>query len=123
LPYAVSLAEEHQSQLALLHVVDQPSAGTLNLEEVTASVMGRLKELAPPEAESWCHMEYLVEFGRQFARPAERILEIATDRSSDLIVLGVRPTRGAVSTVTHLTHTTAQHIVAHAACPVLTIRD
>jgi nucleotide-binding universal stress UspA family protein len=123
LTYAVSLAEEHQSQLALLHVIDQPSAGILDSKEVTASVMGRLKALAPPEAESWCHMEYLVEFGRQFARPAERILEIAADRSSDLIVLGVRSTRGALSTVTHLTHTTAQHIVAHAACPVLTIRD
>jgi nucleotide-binding universal stress UspA family protein len=43
-------------------------------------------------------------------------------RAADLIVLGVRPTHGAGSTVTHLSHTTAQHIVAHAACPVLTVR-
>ncbi len=124
LPYAVSLAEEGQSQLALLHVVEQPSASILDLEGVTASLVRRLKELAPPEAESWCHVEFLVEFGhlRQFAPPAEQILEIARERAADLIVLGVRPAHGAVSTVTHLAHTTAQHIVAHAACPVLTIR-
>ncbi len=121
LPYAVSLAEEDQSELALLHVVEQPSAGILDLEGVTASLVQRLKELAPTEAESWCHVECVVGFSHQFAPPAERILEIARERAADLIVLGVRPTHGVV--VTHLAHTTAQHIVAHAACPVLTIRD
>jgi nucleotide-binding universal stress UspA family protein len=124
LPYAISLAEEDQSQLTLLHVVEQPSASILDVEEVTESLVRRLKDLVPPEAQSWCHMEFLVEFGhlRQFAPPAERILEIAREQAADLIVLGARPTHGAVSTVSHLTHTTAQHIVAHAACPVLTIR-
>ncbi|MGA8619597.1 MAG: universal stress protein [Candidatus Sulfotelmatobacter sp.] len=120
LPYAFSLAEEDQAQLGLLHVVEQPSAGILDLEGVTASLVRRLEELAPPEAESWCHVECLVGFSHQFAPPAERILEIARERAADLIVLGVRPAHGGVST--HLDHTTAQHIVAHAVCPVLTIR-
>ncbi len=120
LSYAVSIAEEDQSQLALLHVVEEASAGILDLEEVTASLVRRLKELAPPEAQSWCRVECLVGFSHQFAPPAERVLEIASERGADLIVLGVRPTHGAV--VTHLAHTTAQQIVAHAACPVLTIR-
>ena len=122
LPYAVSLAEEEQSQLALLHVVEQPAAGIIDVEAVTTSVMRRLNELIPPEVEPWCDVECLVEFGRQFAPPADRILEIAKDRAADLIVLGVRPAHGAVTTVTHLAHTTDQHIVAHAACPVLTVR-
>ncbi|MGA8216692.1 MAG: universal stress protein [Candidatus Sulfotelmatobacter sp.] len=122
LPYAISLAEEDQAQLALLHVIEQPPAGILDLDEVRTSVKRRLKELVPPEAEAWCHVECLIEFGRQFAPPAERILEIASTQMADLIVLGVRPTHGAVATVTHLGHTTAQHILAHAASPVLTIR-
>jgi len=122
LPYAISLAEEGQAQLVLLHVVDQPAAGILDLEEVKASLIRRLKELVPPEAEPWCHVECLVEFGRQFSFSAERILEVAAEREADLIVIGARPTHGAVSTVTHLTHTKAQQIVAHAACPVLTVR-
>ncbi len=119
-PYAFSLAEEHQARLALLHVVRQLSVGVAELKEITASMMDRLKALAPPEAESWCHVECLVEFAR-LAPPPERILEIAGDRSSDLVVLGVRP-HAPVSPVTHLVHTTAQHIVAHARCPVLTVR-
>jgi nucleotide-binding universal stress UspA family protein len=122
LPYAVSLAEEEQSHLALLHVVEQPAAGIIDLKEVTTSVVRRLNELVPPEAEPWCDVECLVEFSRQFASPAERILEVAKYREADLIVLGVRPVHGAVTTVTHLAHTTDQHIVAHAACPVLTVR-
>lgn len=117
LPYAISLAEEDQAQLTLLHVVREPAAGILEQEAVRATLMRRLQKLVPPEAESWCRVQCLVEFG---GPPAERIVEIVTDRAVDLIVLGVRPTPGAV--ITHVAHTTAQHIVAHAACPVLTIR-
>jgi nucleotide-binding universal stress UspA family protein len=122
LRYAFSLAEETQAQLTLLHVVEQPAAGIIDREAVTESVTRRLKELVPPEAEAWCHVECVVEFGQQFALPAPRILEIAKDKAADLIILGVRSTHRAVSTVTHLAHTTAQHIVAHATCPVLTVR-
>jgi nucleotide-binding universal stress UspA family protein len=99
-------------------VVEHPAAGIVDLEAVTASMTRRIKELAPAEAEPWCRVEFLVEFGRQFAPPAERILEIAKDRGVDLIVLGARPTHRAVGV--HLA-TTAQHIVAHATCPVFTI--
>jgi nucleotide-binding universal stress UspA family protein len=121
LPYAVSLAEEDQAQLALLHVVEQPAAGIADLEKVKASLMRRLKGLVPPEAEPWCHAQCLLEFGRQFAPPAERILEIAGDQAADLIVLGVRPVHSKLGLVTHLASTTA-HILTRAACPVLTVR-
>jgi len=122
LPYAVSLADEDYTQLALLHVVEQPAAGILDLDKVKASMARRLRELAPHDAEPWRHVECLVEFSDQFAPPAERILRIAKDRATDLIVVGARPTRGGVSAVTHFAHSTAQHIVARAACPVLTVR-
>ena len=122
LGYAFSLAEEAQAKLTLLHVIEQPKAGIIDLQEVTATVTSRLKDLVPPEVEAWCHVECLVEFGPQFALPAQRILEIARDQAADLIILGVRPTHRAMSTVTHLARTTAQHIVAHATSPVLTVR-
>jgi len=122
LRYAFSLAEEAQATLTLLHVIEQPEAGIIDMEAVTASVMRRLKELVPPEAEAWCRVECQVEFGQQFALPAQRILEIARDKAADLIILGVHPTHSAMSTVTHLAQTTAQHIVAHSMCPVLTVR-
>jgi nucleotide-binding universal stress UspA family protein len=121
LPYAISLAEEDQAQLAMLHVIEQPAAGMVDLEAVTAYLMCCLKGLVPPEAELWCHAECLLEFGRQFAGPAERILEIAGDRAADLIVLGVRPVRGKLGLAAHMASTTAQ-ILTQAACPVLTMR-
>lgn len=121
LPYAVSLAEEDQAQLALLHVVEQPAAGIADLKEVKASLMRRLRELVPAEAEPWCHAECVLEFGQQFAPPADRILEIAGNQAADLIVLGVRPVRGKLGMATHLASTTA-HILTKASCPVLTVR-
>jgi nucleotide-binding universal stress UspA family protein len=120
-PYAISLAEEDEAQLAVLHVVGQPAAGIVNLAAVSASLERRLKELIPPDAEPWCHPQYLVEFGQQFASPAEGILKAAEDSATDLIVLGVRSVHGKLGLVTHLASTTAQ-ILAHAACPVLTVR-
>ena len=121
LPYAVSLAEEDQAQLTFLHVVEQPAAGIVDLEAVTAALMLRLQKLAPPEAEPWCHAEYLLEFGRQFALPVQRILEVSKAQATDLIVLGVRPAHGKLGLTTHLASTTAQ-ILTQAACPVLTVR-
>jgi|SRR5215469_18582080 len=121
LPYAISLAEEDAAELTLLHVVDQPAAGIVDLEAVTAYLERRLRELIPPDAEHWCHVEYLVEFCGQFASPAERILEVAHDRATELIVLGVRSVHGKLGLVTHLASTTAQ-ILAYAACPVLSVR-
>jgi len=121
LPYAVSLAEEDQAQLAVLHVVEQPAAGIADLEEVKASLMRRLKELVPAEAEPWCHEECLLEFGRSFAPPAERILEVAGDQAADLLVLGARPVHGRLGLGTHMASTTAQ-LLTQAACPVLTVR-
>jgi nucleotide-binding universal stress UspA family protein len=120
LPYAISMSEEDQAQLTLLHVIGQPAAGILDLKDVITSVLGRLKELVTPEAEPWCKAECKVEFGQLYAPPAERILEIARDRKADLIVLGVRPVHGDLGVVTHLASTTAQ-ILTQAACPVLTV--
>jgi len=121
LPYALSLAEEDQAQILLLHVIEQPAAGIADVETVTQSLRRRLRELVPPEAEAWCQPECRVEFGRQFTSPAECILRVAAEHNCDLIVLGVRPTHGSTGVVTHLASTTAK-ILTKAMCPVLTVR-
>ena len=47
LPYAVSMAEEDQAQLLLLHVVEDPAAAIPDREEVKATLIRRLQELVP----------------------------------------------------------------------------
>jgi nucleotide-binding universal stress UspA family protein len=120
LPYAISMAEEEKAQLIALHVVSEPAAGIVDLEPTTKFLLRRLRDLLPPEADFWCHTDCLIEFGEQFASPAERILQIAESKAVDLIVLGVRPVHGNLG-LTHLSSTTAR-ILTQAACPVLTVR-
>jgi len=117
--YAVSLAQEFQSRLSLLHVVPEPKPGDLVIwSEVQESSKKLLQKLVPPEAEAWCKPEYFVERGD----PSERILDLAKLRSVDLIVLGAQAKAGFPGAATHLPIATAHKIVAHALCPVLTVR-
>ena len=121
LPFAFYLATGGRSQLTLLHVVDsdQPAAD-IEADDVRASVKCRLEELLAPDVKKMGNVECLVEFSHPFA-VREPILKVAKNRAADLIILGARPTHAATAT-THLVGTTDQHIVAHATCPVLTVR-
>ena len=120
LRYAVSLAEEDEAQLTLLHVVEQPAVGIADTEEIKTSLLTRLQSLVPPESALWCSPECLIEFGRNFATPSEPILEVAAKQGADLIVLGARPIHGKMGLGTHLSSTTTE-ILTHASCPVLTV--
>jgi len=117
--HAVSLAQEFQARLVLLHVVKGLTPGDLvTTNDVAPWSEGMLRKYLPEEAELWCKPEYVVAEGDV----AARILEIAKERESDLIVLGVRPETGVPGASTHLPIATAHKVVSHAPCPVLTIR-
>ena len=119
-PYAVSFAEENQAKLVLLHVIPRREEQVVAEEgELSvADAMHQLTEMVPEGAELWCRPEPVVEYGE----PAARILEVTNERGVDLIVLGVRQAAGRLSAATHLGRSTAHKIVAHAVCPVLTVR-
>ena len=118
--YAISLAQEFQARLTLLHVVPEPKPGDLvSWSDVQESSKKLLRKLVPPEAEAWCKPEYFVERGD----PGERILDLANLRAVDLIVLGAQPEKGVPGAATHLPVATAHNVVAHAKCPVLTVRS
>jgi len=62
---------------------------------------------------------YRVETELQLGHAAEKIIEIAEARKTDLIVLGAK---GLRSTVSILLGGVAQHVVEYACCPVLIMR-
>jgi nucleotide-binding universal stress UspA family protein len=115
--YAVSFAHEHQARLSLLHVLERPVADTAGTDETSELVFHQLRELVPLDTALLCHPDYFVQFGF----PTERILRFATAHHIDLIVMGTHRKHIPVNAITHMAHTTAQHIVAHATCPVLTV--
>jgi len=117
--HAVSLAQEFQARLTMLHVVPEGKPGDLVVwSDVRDSSKQLLSKLVPDEALAWCKLEYFVERGD----PAERILDLANLREVDLIVLGAQPERGVPGAATHLPIATAHKVIAHAKCPVLTVR-
>jgi len=115
-PYAVSLAQENRAHLVLLHVIEDPKTGDLvNSPEVVDVKERKLQQLVSQQAGLWCDPTYIVEQGLV----AEKILDVAKRRPTDLIVLGVRPAKGLA---THLNIGTVHKVVSQATCPVLTVR-
>lgn len=118
-PIAASLAEEYQSTLTLLHVIEAHDAHLSSRpSELTESREQFLRSLLPDEAKFWCAPHFLVEHGL----PTSKILEVAARTNADLIVLGVHHPEGVPGAATHLPISTVHQIVAHAECPVLTVR-
>lgn len=115
-PFATSLAQEFQTKLTLLHVIEKYTdmdrrPGPIDL------ALQRLEKLVPEEASLWCSPRPSVQFGP----PADCILHEAQDSKADLIVLGVRTAAGKLGAATHLPWATAHKVIAQAHCPVLTI--
>lgn len=118
-PYAISLAQENEAELDLLHVASKEQAGDLrHVGDWATAWIHRLEQIVPQDAGLWCRPEYLVQIGD----PAERILEIARLRQARLIVLGVKCVPNYSAASTHIPWSTAHQVIAHANCPVLTVR-
>jgi nucleotide-binding universal stress UspA family protein len=111
-PYAISLAQENQARLYLLHVTE-----SLVDKATEASLTARLAQLVPAEAELWCQPKAYVDSGSA----AEKILGLAEELPVDLIVLGVKRTP-RLPGATHLAMATSYKVVTEAICPVLTVR-
>jgi len=129
LEYAMSLAQESNSTLIVLHVIEpfplRHAEGETVLSDFTllkdyiaaAEEEGRalLAKAIPDAVRSYCQVETVQAVGK----PYREILRLAATEASDLIVLGVHG-RNPVDLL--FFGSTAQHVVRGAACPVLTIR-
>jgi nucleotide-binding universal stress UspA family protein len=129
LAYAMSLAQEANARLTVLHVVEPVLNVALDDENVLTGIKtikdyiaaaeeeGRelLTRAVPDQVRAYCQVETVQTIGT----PYREILHLATDDAADLIVLGVHG-RGVVDLM--FFGSTAQHVVRQAACPVLTLR-
>jgi len=115
--YAVWLAEQLGSVLAVLHVVtDAERLPPAERARIGSERLKRLRALVPEDAKLLSAPEFFVEFG-----PAtDQILATSAEWKPNLMVLGLRPVKeGSGGT----TQAKAYEIVCKAPCPVLTVRE
>jgi nucleotide-binding universal stress UspA family protein len=111
--YALSLAQEFQARLTLLHVVEGLEPTLLDERaQIAKPYKLWLGKLVPDEARLWCELEFAVEFGR----PAERILQSAWENHADLLVVGARGLDRLASPGLNV-----RKVMCNARCPVLTV--
>lgn len=125
LTYAMSLAEESDGRLTAVHVIEvppelyaSPMPDFVNVAELRAAAeaesLRRLRALIPEAVRTYCTVETVVAEGRA----SREILQLAANRKTDLIVMGVQG-RGAFDLLMFGSNT--HHVIRAAACPVLTI--
>lgn len=123
LDYAVFMAQSHQAQLKLIHVVDQlhgfDSYKILHMtaieitHEMERQARSQLKELVAT-------LPIPATFDIRFGRAADEIIIQAKDDEVELIVMGSHGRSG----ISHLlVGSVAESVVRHAPCPVLVVRQ
>lgn len=122
LKYALSVAQEHQAELHLLHVLPP---GTVNQPEIAWYPMGRetayhqasrrLQRAIPQDTHLWCGIKHIVAEGQ----PYREILSYAEKHSIDLISLGAH---GAGFGMRALFGSNVDRVLRQSPCPVLVAR-
>jgi len=129
LDYAISMAEESNATLTVVHVIEplpqmpypgQEAMLPFNIVQdyiKTAEEQGKelLAKAIPEDARNYCRVETVQRLGK----PYREILSLAETEAADLIVIGVH---GRTAADLLFFGSTTQHVVREAACPVLTIR-
>ncbi len=116
LTYALSLAKEDGGELTMFHVIQSKTLSELYSIEWKRQDRESLRRLIPPDLDLACKPDIEVEVGD----PAVEIIRLAGSRNAELIVMGAR---GGGAASTHLPWTTLHHVLQHAHCPVLTVRE
>jgi nucleotide-binding universal stress UspA family protein len=122
LNYGLSLAQEHQAELHLLHVlpdgsVNEPELSWYPLGKDTAyhQAARRLQRAIPEETYLWCGIKHAVVEGQ----PYREILNYAEKHAIDLISLGAH---GAGFGMRALFGSNVDRVLRQAPCPVLVAR-
>jgi len=126
LSLALSLAEEADARVAVMHVLEWfTERAPFEVEDLVIrdyrrqaeeDARKRLAEAITPAARTYCHPEEVLVAGKVH----REILRVASERQADLIVMGVHG-RGVVDIA--LFGSTTTQVVRGATCAVLTLRS
>jgi nucleotide-binding universal stress UspA family protein len=116
LSYAFSVAQENDSRITLLHVLNDVTADVSGKyrESLIQGVRKQLEDLVPPEARNWCDVVTRVATGL----PYRIILKTIEDEKIDLLVMNIHG-KGMVDRV--LLGSNAERVVRGASCPVMMV--
>ena len=122
---ALSIAQEGDAEITILHVSDVPIDEPLTTRpiatpeyyvEYDAEARDRLKALVGDGVSDWCHPTTTIRHGK----PYRESLTAASESHADLIVIGVH---GRNPLDLMLFGSTTNQVVRRATCPVLTVRS
>jgi len=113
--YAVALAEQYDSRLTFIHVLEKKETMASGMrEEEEQACMHQLDALMPDGAEFWCRPK--VEFA--YGKPSEEILAVASNCMASLIILGAGE-HGALAD--HSPWSTIGELLHQSTCPILAV--
>jgi nucleotide-binding universal stress UspA family protein len=121
LSYGISLAQEYQAELHLLHVLteseqEEPElAWKQGTESAYTSAARKLQRAMPPEVFLWCNVVSGVRCGRAY----REVLAYADEHEIDLICMGAS---GSDFSVGALFGSNVDRVLRQAHCPVLVAR-
>jgi nucleotide-binding universal stress UspA family protein len=122
LKYGLSIAQEHQAELHLLHVLPARSVNEPEIawypakgESAYHTAARRLQRVVPAEVHLWCNVKTAVSEGH----PYREILNYAEQNDIDLISIGAH---GAGFGMRALFGSNVDRVLRQASCPVLVAR-
>ncbi|HYJ45705.1 MAG TPA: universal stress protein, partial [Pyrinomonadaceae bacterium] len=122
LKYALSMAQEYQAELHLLHVLPKPTNdgpeiawGPRGVENAYHVAARRLQRAVPSEAFLWCNVTHCVRWGK----PYQEILSYAKENRIDLISMGAH---GAGHGMHTLFGSNVDRVLRQSPCPILVAR-
>jgi nucleotide-binding universal stress UspA family protein len=121
LSYGLSLAQEYQAEVHLLHVLADAGREEPELAWTSASQGGaytftaeKLQRAIPKEIHLWCRFVNIVRCGKAY----EQILTYAKEHEIDLICMGISGTNW---TIGKLLGSNVDRVLREAPCPVLIV--
>ena len=122
LQYGLSLAQEYQSELHLVHVITGPRSSEAEISWTSQDTEGpyhaaarRLHESVPGEVHLWSNVTHAVREGKAY----REIVSYAVEQDIDLICIGAHGQEFKMGT---LFGTNTDRVLRQAPCPVLVTR-